>query len=241
MGFTRQEYWSGLHFLLQGIFPTQGSNTKSLALAGRFFITEPLVKPSFMWVNSNYHKASMILGHIKKSIVSRKWDVLVLSPSALTRQHLEMGRGCNIGKEHVNSHFPRIIKILSWQVCLPKNFLSVSLFLNSQLCCCLGIVTVNYNNQGTDIGIMTEKYTNRTELRVQKYTYTYNWFRQRFKGTSTKKKVFSTNGAGTIVYLNVKTYRHTTFNYSYHIQKVTQNRFIDLNGKPKSIKLIEET
>ena len=26
MGFSRQEYWSGCHALLQGIFPTQGSN-----------------------------------------------------------------------------------------------------------------------------------------------------------------------------------------------------------------------
>ena len=26
-GFTRQEYWVGCHFLLQGIFPTQGSNS----------------------------------------------------------------------------------------------------------------------------------------------------------------------------------------------------------------------
>ena len=26
MGFSRQEYWNGLPFLLQGIFPTQGSN-----------------------------------------------------------------------------------------------------------------------------------------------------------------------------------------------------------------------
>ena len=26
MGFSRQEYWSGFHFLLQGIFPIQGSN-----------------------------------------------------------------------------------------------------------------------------------------------------------------------------------------------------------------------
>ena len=26
MGFSRQEYWSGLHALLQGIFPTQGLN-----------------------------------------------------------------------------------------------------------------------------------------------------------------------------------------------------------------------
>ena len=24
--FSRQEYWSGLHFILQGIFPTQGLN-----------------------------------------------------------------------------------------------------------------------------------------------------------------------------------------------------------------------
>ena len=39
-GISRQEYKSGLHFLLQGIIPTQGSNTKSLTsptLAGRFF------------------------------------------------------------------------------------------------------------------------------------------------------------------------------------------------------------
>ena len=26
VGFPRQEYWSGLHFLLQGIFPTRGLN-----------------------------------------------------------------------------------------------------------------------------------------------------------------------------------------------------------------------
>ena len=26
MEFSRQEYWNGLHSLLQGIFPTQGSN-----------------------------------------------------------------------------------------------------------------------------------------------------------------------------------------------------------------------
>ena len=26
MGFSRQEYWSMCHFLLQGVFPTQGSN-----------------------------------------------------------------------------------------------------------------------------------------------------------------------------------------------------------------------
>ena len=32
MGFSRQEYWSGLPCLLQGIFPTQGSNLHLLCL-----------------------------------------------------------------------------------------------------------------------------------------------------------------------------------------------------------------
>ena len=31
-GFFRQEYWGGLHFLLQGIFLTQGSNLHLLCL-----------------------------------------------------------------------------------------------------------------------------------------------------------------------------------------------------------------
>ena len=32
MGLSRQEHWSGCHFLLQGIFPTQGSNLHLLCL-----------------------------------------------------------------------------------------------------------------------------------------------------------------------------------------------------------------
>ena len=42
MGFSRQESWSGLHALLQGIFLTQGSNPCVLclpALTSRFFTT----------------------------------------------------------------------------------------------------------------------------------------------------------------------------------------------------------
>ena len=40
MGCSRQEYWSGCHALLQGIFPTQGSNPclTSPALADGFFL-----------------------------------------------------------------------------------------------------------------------------------------------------------------------------------------------------------
>ena len=36
MGFSRQEYWIRLHFLLQGIFPTQGWNP-GLHIVGRCF------------------------------------------------------------------------------------------------------------------------------------------------------------------------------------------------------------
>ena len=48
MGFSRQEYWGLCHGLLQGIFPTQGSNPPLLspALAGGFFTPNaPPVKP----------------------------------------------------------------------------------------------------------------------------------------------------------------------------------------------------
>ena len=49
MGFLRQESWSGLHFLLQGIFPTQGSNSHLLCLLSQqadSFTTAPLGSPS---------------------------------------------------------------------------------------------------------------------------------------------------------------------------------------------------
>ena len=44
MGFSRQEHWSGLPCLLQGIFPTQGLNYISCVscIADRFFAIDPL-------------------------------------------------------------------------------------------------------------------------------------------------------------------------------------------------------
>ena len=44
MGFSRQEYWSGLSFLPPGVLPDPGIKPVSLAspvLAGGFFSTEP--------------------------------------------------------------------------------------------------------------------------------------------------------------------------------------------------------
>ena len=51
MGFSRQEYWSGLSCPPPGIFPMQGSNLHLLclhALAGGFFTAEPPGKPHFI-------------------------------------------------------------------------------------------------------------------------------------------------------------------------------------------------
>ena len=39
MGFSRQEYWSGLAFLTSGGLPNPGIEPKSPALAGGFFTT----------------------------------------------------------------------------------------------------------------------------------------------------------------------------------------------------------
>ena len=45
MGFSRQEYWSGLPFPSPGDLPDAGMEPMSPALAGGFFTTEPPGKP----------------------------------------------------------------------------------------------------------------------------------------------------------------------------------------------------
>ena len=45
MGFSRQEYWSGLPVPSPGDIPDSGIKLLSLALGGRFFTAEPSGKP----------------------------------------------------------------------------------------------------------------------------------------------------------------------------------------------------
>ena len=45
MGFSKQEYWSGLACLLPGIFPTQGSNPHLLCLLNLQMGSLPLAHP----------------------------------------------------------------------------------------------------------------------------------------------------------------------------------------------------
>ena len=49
MGFSWQEYWSGLPFPTPGDLPNPGIEPTSLALAGRFFTAEPPGKPSGLY------------------------------------------------------------------------------------------------------------------------------------------------------------------------------------------------
>ena len=52
IGFSRQEYWNGCHFLLQGIFLTQGSNPCLLCLQHRQVGSLPLLHlGSSSWVH----------------------------------------------------------------------------------------------------------------------------------------------------------------------------------------------
>ena len=49
MGFSRQEYWSGLPFPSPGNLPNPGIKPPSPALPGRFFTSEPPEKPRASW------------------------------------------------------------------------------------------------------------------------------------------------------------------------------------------------
>ena len=53
MGFPRQEYWSGLPFPSPGDLFNSGIEPAFLALAGRFFITEPPGKPTLKFVHTH--------------------------------------------------------------------------------------------------------------------------------------------------------------------------------------------
>ena len=70
MGFSRQEYWSSCHFLLQGIFLTQGSNSYLLSLLHWQTDSLPLCDPSIIisctFVNSKKKKEAFPGPHPRK-------------------------------------------------------------------------------------------------------------------------------------------------------------------------------
>ena len=75
MGFSRQEYWSGLPFPYTGDLPNPGIKPASPALVSRFFTTEPLGKS-----NTIYMVTVNQLVHIIKIKFTLKYLTTVLLP-----------------------------------------------------------------------------------------------------------------------------------------------------------------
>ena len=66
MGFSRQEYWSGVPFASPGDLPDPGMELASPALEGRFLITKPPGKPQMLGYkdsNRSHCRTSQSLFH----------------------------------------------------------------------------------------------------------------------------------------------------------------------------------
>ena len=72
MGFSRQEYWSGLLFPSPGDLPNPGIEPASPAFAGRFFTTEP---PQTSYSLSFFsYKMGLTATSQRRSLIEIKWD-----------------------------------------------------------------------------------------------------------------------------------------------------------------------
>ena len=79
MGLSRQEYWSGLPFLLQGNLPDLGIELRSPTLAGRFFTTVTPGKPT------QHTNLCIISEFLSFLILSTIQPTSIYSPSVLKK------------------------------------------------------------------------------------------------------------------------------------------------------------
>ena len=81
MGFSRQEYWRGLHFLLQGIFPSQGLNPDLLHCRQILYHLSPLLTVELGQQNWNEMRLAYFLPY--RNFCSDKYHI----PSELKGLH----------------------------------------------------------------------------------------------------------------------------------------------------------
>ena len=74
LGFSRQEYWSGLQLPTLGDLPDSGIKPASPALAGRFFTTEPRGKAIIVFWNS-YNEVPQTGWFKQQKFVSCFWKL----------------------------------------------------------------------------------------------------------------------------------------------------------------------
>ena len=90
MGFSRQEYWSGLPFPSPGDFPDPGIEPMSPALVGEFFTTEPPGKPRHLVLLFIYDsgRREVRLGYIQEQTWYLSLGTLApLPPSGVVCSH----------------------------------------------------------------------------------------------------------------------------------------------------------
>ena len=81
MGFSRQEYWSGLPFPPPGDIPHPGTESKSPTLAGGFFITEPCGKPlGSKYKSSKYYNLGLFTA----------WDMFLFKSHLFNKTYLAL-------------------------------------------------------------------------------------------------------------------------------------------------------
>ena len=89
MGFSREEYWSGLPFPSPGNLPNPGMEPVSPALAGGFFTTESSGKPSGVYQLLILRKSFLPLNRTEGIIIGS--FLLLRQPAIIQKQRLTSG------------------------------------------------------------------------------------------------------------------------------------------------------
>ena len=129
IGFSRQEYWSGLPFLPPGDLPNPGIEPKSLTppvLAGRFFTT------SATWKVLHYIMKVKVKSLSCVRLFATSWTLAYQAPLSMGffRQEYWSGLPCNQELAHVSGR-PAILRL--WPV--PNGSYSPHRFIHDQNWC----------------------------------------------------------------------------------------------------------
>ena len=85
LGFSRQEYWSGLPFPSPGDLPNPGIEPGFPALAGMFFTTETLGKPFLQWFSSVQFSCSVVSDSATPWIAARQASLSITNSQSSLR------------------------------------------------------------------------------------------------------------------------------------------------------------